>query len=286
MFAFFDVIPTEFIDEEIYYFPDEQPYSIGFQTLGYESLLFLGNAGFALWLVWGHLFLIVIFLITFKVNFIRKHLGKYLFWGTLIRLFSECYFEMVMLALLNFKIAVWDSPFPSVKASNAIACILLLTAITVPLFLLCFYLRRKDNWSDERFQETHGTLFEGLKIESKVVSKKMIVLYIMSFFLRRVAFVMTVIFMQDYIWFALCVQMYFTFGLLVLLFTWKPLEDKREFRVEVFNELTILLLSYTLISFTNFIHDAEFKNTVGYAYITVSFANIGTHLSLLLYDSG
>ena len=45
-FAFFDIFPSEWLDEKIYYMPDEQPYNLNFQMLGYDSRLLVGNVGF------------------------------------------------------------------------------------------------------------------------------------------------------------------------------------------------------------------------------------------------
>ena len=49
--ATFNLIPTESIDEEIYDWPDEDPYSLNFESTGVESKLFLANIGFAMYLI-------------------------------------------------------------------------------------------------------------------------------------------------------------------------------------------------------------------------------------------
>ena len=49
--ATFDLIPTESIDDEIYDWPDEEPYSVNFESAGVESKLFLSNIGFAMYLI-------------------------------------------------------------------------------------------------------------------------------------------------------------------------------------------------------------------------------------------
>ena len=50
-FAFFDLIPTDWLDDIVLYLPETSPYSSAFQMFGYESILFLGNAGFALYVI-------------------------------------------------------------------------------------------------------------------------------------------------------------------------------------------------------------------------------------------
>ena len=49
--ATFDLIPTESLDEEMYNWPDEAPYSVSFESAGVESKLFLANIGLALYLM-------------------------------------------------------------------------------------------------------------------------------------------------------------------------------------------------------------------------------------------
>ena len=100
-FAFFDLIPTDKVDERIYDLPVEKPFNLNFQMFGYESRLYIGNVGFALWLVWAHAFIFVIYVLTIKVNFLRRRIGRYLFWNSLVRLFTEVFFEMSMFAVLN-----------------------------------------------------------------------------------------------------------------------------------------------------------------------------------------
>ena len=46
--ATFDLIPTEFLYDEAFYFPDADAFSSNFETCDVESTLFLENIGFVL----------------------------------------------------------------------------------------------------------------------------------------------------------------------------------------------------------------------------------------------
>ena len=50
--ATFDLLPTELIDQEIYYWPESDgAFSVNFETSGVESELFLENIGFSMYLI-------------------------------------------------------------------------------------------------------------------------------------------------------------------------------------------------------------------------------------------
>ena len=88
----------------------------------------------------------VIYLLTYKINFLRRRLGKYLFWNTLIRLFCEMFFEMFLLATLNIKTIDWDSPFVGVLVSNIAAIAVVVVIISTQIAIFWMYLRKEDKW--------------------------------------------------------------------------------------------------------------------------------------------
>ena len=74
--------------------------------------------------------------------------------------------------------------------------------------------------------------------------------------------------------------------MLVFLIEFKPLSDSRSMKVEIFNELTQLVLLYILIMFTSITeYEGIFRNNIGIVYLFVIFSNIGTHVYLMAYDS-
>ena len=146
-FAFFDLVPSEWLDEKIYYMPDEQPYNLNFQMLGYESRLFVGNAGFSLWVIWGHCLLLVFYILAYPVRFLRRRIGNYLFWNNLVRLFAEVFFELGMLAVLNLMVVDWSNPFKTATFSNILAVTATAMIPCVLLLLVCFYTKKREQWA-------------------------------------------------------------------------------------------------------------------------------------------
>ena len=77
--------------------------------------------------------------------------------------------------------------------------IVVICALTVQILLFGFYFKQRERWSDQDFQDRHGTLFDGLRTKSKLVSKAMILVYIAAYFIRRVIFIISILFLQRYI---------------------------------------------------------------------------------------
>ena len=55
--------------------------------------------------------------------------------------------------------------------------------------------------------------------------------------------------------------------------------------METFNEGTILMLTYFLFCFTNFVPEPETRNDLGNFYNAVTFSNIGVHMFIMLKGS-
>ena len=58
--ATFDLIPTEILDEYLWYFPEGDAFSASFETAGVESTLFLKNIGFILYMIIAHILFVLI----------------------------------------------------------------------------------------------------------------------------------------------------------------------------------------------------------------------------------
>lgn len=172
---------------------------------GYESTLFLGNAGFGLYVLWGHLLIYLIYLFTYKVGFLRRRIGNYLFWNTLIRLYCEMFFEMLLVATLNIKTMDWSSPFKGVICSNVLSIFVIIIVVSSQIAMFCFYRKKLNNWTDDTFQDRYGALLDGTKNNSKTITKGMLLFYITLYFLRRMIFVICVFLLEEHLWFQIAI---------------------------------------------------------------------------------
>ena len=66
-----------------------------------------------------------------------------------------------------------------------------------------------------------------------------------------------------------------------LLALW-PLEELRDTKLEVFNEVTGLFLIYHLMCFSDLVPEPKDRYNIGYSFIAVAFMNVATHLALII----
>ena len=84
----------------------------------------------------------------------------------------------------------------------------------------------------------------------------------------------------------LAIQSAFSVVIAVYILHTRPLETPFANKMEVYNECTIITLSYGLLCFTDAVPDPEAQYTIGWSYIIVYLANITLHILLLTYASG
>jgi len=65
----------------------------------------------------------------------------------------------------------------------------------------------------------------------------------------------------------------------------KPLESPLDLGLEIFDEWTILNLTYMLMCFSDFVPEEVTRSYIGWFYIAVSTANILVHLIIILRSS-
>ena len=115
--ATFDLVPTENIDNMIYYWPEsEGAFSVNFEMTGVETKLLLANIGFVLYMIYLNVFAILIHAVIYKfrnssqkVNKLYKKLSSYLYWTGLNRLFMELFFDITFLSILNLHTVDWST---------------------------------------------------------------------------------------------------------------------------------------------------------------------------------
>ena len=106
----------------------------------------------------------------------------------------------------------------------------------------------------------------------------------MTFFIRRLVFVLSIMYMSDYLLCQIALQIAISLIILIFLLLWQPKKNKFENKKEIFNELTILVLIYFVLSFTGAEPDAEKRAMIGRCIIALSSVNIIFHLVLLIKD--
>ena len=120
--ANFELIPSGEINDQVFYFPEEEPFSLNFSECGIDSQYFLLIMGFPIYIMLGYFSLLMLYIILALTNRLLKckclgkvvdYLGSYLFWNGYIRLYMELYKGLCLASVLNTYTADDDmnSPF-------------------------------------------------------------------------------------------------------------------------------------------------------------------------------
>lgn len=88
----FDFISTENVESEVYYWPETDPFTTNFEMAGVESIFFLANIGFALYLIYLNLFAALVHACICRcrrsgrcISWLHAKLKAYLYWEGLHR---------------------------------------------------------------------------------------------------------------------------------------------------------------------------------------------------------
>ena len=107
----------------------------------------------------------------------------------------------------------------------------------------------------------------------------------MIFFARRIIFVLSVIQISDFLWFQLATQTIVSVTLVAFIWTYDCFNSAQLKWIETVNEITIILLTYILFCFTDFVADPQTRNDLGLVYIFISLLNITGHILIMLCQS-
>lgn len=142
--ANFDIIPHETINNWVFEFAqDNAVRETRFDLMGYGTTNFILNSGTGFWFIAGWCFLVFVTLALSPFKFggrMGKVFGKLntiVFFGLILRLYLECYLELMVCAQLNLSRMLWSHSGESISSAMAIGTLVAL-AIS-PLFLLHFF---------------------------------------------------------------------------------------------------------------------------------------------------
>lgn len=223
-----EIFDTEVISEKLMYIPDVDSFSLNFQQAGYFTWLFLANAqGFLLALLM-HFSLIFVFLALYvferrypKLKSKRKKLRNYLFWKVSIQLFMESYLDIAIFSFMNISEIVWIEGCSGVRASNVLAYIFIILVSAAPLFLAGFAFWRRQKWKKSSFKKRYGSLLEGIKTDKD--NAFLVITTSLTFFSRRLILSLTLIYMQNFFWGQIAIQLMISTLLMIFLQWFKPL---------------------------------------------------------------
>ena len=203
-----------------------------------------------------------------------------------MRFIIESYMEILLATSIN--IALWkDSEYVGVSFSNYFTIVFFIIAVGLPIWVIIFFLFNINRWDDEEFEERHGAVLEGSRIEynSKEQGEAWIaIIHPCLMLLRRIGFVFTVVFQPEFTWLQLAVTFMFIQIMWNFIIYFYPMEDTFTNRMEIFAEITNMMLMYHVFLFTDFVGDPTMRYAIGYSFIGFMGIFITVHMFLMIRD--
>ena len=320
--ANFDLIPVWLFYPFIFNFGDSDPYNQNFQFTGYDSGYLAENMGTTF--VLSHLAVVGLLIAGFMKFSIKraaqrqsdstKYINKYIFlcyrpyfklrhwlsWAVLIRLMLEFYLEMILCSTVILVTWNWTDD-PNDQMNCVYGVIYFIFTISFPLLMFAFYRKNRDRLYQSRFRQKYGGGYEGLKTPTSLDREVP---------LRKRAYIATLItptiFVGRRIIFAFSVIFYSTEGgatlLPILVSFWTvwisleflistfPYERNKNTYMEIFNEITLLLLMCFLLGFTAWMPVIELDSSVikfvlGWIFVAIVFTNIIVHFIVMILET-
>ena len=161
------------------------------------------------------------------------------------------------------------------------ACLFCVLVIIAPFFVAIFYYRNFNKFEDEKFAETYGSVYEGLKTTDRTV-----IVYTIYFLIRRAAFTFTSVVFYRQVMVQLGLASIITLLSACYMLHFKPFSDPLLNKLEVVNEVTTLFLISVTYTFTDMFMSAKFKYGIGFVFVFGFASCIATHLFFLFEDLG
>ena len=264
-----EVYDTESFINENFYFPEEDPFSINFQSAGYTSSLFLLNgqeilSNFSVHFCFIGLLLLVCLIKKCCPKIVAK-VQHFLFWNGTIRLFIYVYLDMILFSLLNLhekKRMEKLSMIKSIEISNWLSISCLTSGAFVPLTLLaCYIKQRKNLQEDTGLIVKTGSFILGARLEKfgSAVATPML------YFARSVILSLSLVYFQDKFWLQLLISMSATMTVAMFLQRCKPFDNWFENHLQTFNQIITVCILYLMMCFTDFVSEPEMRYNLGYA---------------------
>ncbi|TNV87928.1 hypothetical protein FGO68_gene17662 [Halteria grandinella] len=206
-------------------------------------------------------------------------ISRKLFFNSIIRGLLEAY--------MKFGISTWISTM-ALKIDerediiNAwVTLFMAAFVLSLPFSIYFFLYKNQHRLQEEDFKGRFESLY--LNVDTGV---KDAIMTVALFVFRRLIYSINIVLFSG----STCTQLFAQFFcclLMLLFFTGvKPMNQPFLNNMEIFNELTLLICSYFLFLFTDFVGDANTRFMIGWAFVGLAAFNILVNWCALLYKVG
>lgn len=163
----------------------------------------------------------------------------------MIRLVIEGYMELVFSVYFNLRYAKCSFSFLGSWVNYFYAIIFAALIGLAPFFVVGFYSFNFSKLGDEEFTKKFGSVYEGLKTNSRSV-----IAFTTIFMVRRALFALLAVMLYKHVIIQLSLTIVLIMFAACYILHFKPFEEQLINRLEVMNETTTLLLVNLIFMFT------------------------------------
>jgi len=290
--AAFDAVPTD--NMYIYMFDiDDTPISENFNALGYETLQFVYNTGSIGLVIFFFLpFSITVYLLRFLPfevceKYSERKSGK-IFFGEFFAFFIESYLILAVCFCINLTNMKWahddDHKVRTFGVNLNIVLTYVFTVLLIGMPIVVAFTSTKyfeELTQDSKKKERYGKFIEELNTKR---NGKMVILYPVFNQVRKLSLAFTVVFLQRNPYFSLFSVNFQILFMIILVGLTKPFAKKRDNAVDMFNEFTLLVINYHLMSLTDWVSDGDTREVIGWSMIAVTLFSIAVNLTILAME--
>ena len=211
----------------------------------------------------------------FCLKYIRQ-LKHSLQWNTTLRFLTETFMMIAMCVFINLTDLEWTD-FGSITSS--LFCLFFMTLVLgLPLFMGWYMYRNYETLSSREKRERIGSLYEELDLSKS----KWVIAVPINFMIRRIMTCITIVYVETPVYQIFVLD--FTVLFVVILHGQiLPFSTKSHHRIDVFNEVCVLVIMYHMIVYTDFVTNAHRKFEMGWSMITITLINVVVNIGFLLY---
>ena len=201
-------------------------------------------------------------------------ISRKLFFNSMIRALLEAYLKFSISTWISVKVLSIDTTSEIINAWLTIFFVVVIVGF--PAFTYFFLKKYRARLEEEDFKGRFESLYLNVDTERTIALMAL-------FIFRRLVYAANIVFFAGSTILQIFVQ-FFCCLLMLLFFTYiHPMNQPFLNRMEMFNEVCLLICSYFLFAFTDFVPDANTRYMYGWAVIGVAVFNIGCNWCALFY---
>jgi hypothetical protein len=210
---------------------------------------------------------------------LNTKIKEQILWNFVIRLLLEGTLETAFCVFFNLQYGEFDTSIFGAWFNYFFSCLLGVTLVLLPIWIVVFYLKNFDQLEKEDFQKKFGAVYEGLK-----PTEKTWIVYPVYFIVRRVLFMVISLLLYRSVTAQLLLMQLLTLCSAGYILHFWPFDESLVNSLEAMNECFTLAMLHVSFCFSDLIDNVDTQYLVGYIFIACMSLCILIHLFFLFKD--